>query len=378
MNLSSVHPIAFSPSRATPGRRAGRWIAIAAATAAVLAGCAVVVRRQTQRAERDFPPKGRFVTVDGVRLHFTVHGRDDRAQTLVLLHGNASLGEDFQISGLTELAAERYRVIVFDRPGYGYSEPPHGHQWTAGEQADLLHAALRRLGVSNPIVLGHSWGALVALAMGLRHPHDVGSLVLASGYYFPTLRLDVPLMSGPAVPGIGALMRHTLSPLLGRLLFPLMVKRMFSPAPVTEAFQRRFPVWMTLRPSQLHAAAAETAAMAPTTLRMRSRYAGLEVPTVLVAGASDRHLNTRFHSARLHQRLDRSWLRLVEGCGHMIQHVAPGQVMAAIDQAAGMVWDRSMLRRPTSGLKDDRAALRPVPAAAVAASDKQPSGAGMA
>jgi pimeloyl-ACP methyl ester carboxylesterase len=48
-------------------------------------------------------------------------------------------------------------------------------------------------------VLGHSWGALVALALGLRHPDAVGSLVLASGYYFPTARLDVPLLAGPAL-----------------------------------------------------------------------------------------------------------------------------------------------------------------------------------
>ena len=74
-------------------------------------------------------------------------------------------------------------------------------------QADLIHAALPRLGVHDPVVLGHSWGALVALSMGLRHPQDIGSLVLASGYYFPTLRLDTPLLAGPALPGIGALWR---------------------------------------------------------------------------------------------------------------------------------------------------------------------------
>jgi pimeloyl-ACP methyl ester carboxylesterase len=337
-------------------------VAWAAASAVVLGGCAWVVRRQTRRAEQNFPPRGRFVTVDGVRLHFTVHGRDDRAQTVVLLHGNASLGEDFDISGLTAMAAERYRVIVFDRPGYGYSEPPHGHQWSAEEQADLLHAALRRLGVSHPIVLGHSWASLVALAIGLRHPQDIGSLVLASGYYFPTLRLDVPLLAAPAIPGIGTVMRHTISPLLGRLVWPLMVKRMFAPARVTPEFKRRFPVWMTLRPSQLYAEAAEMIAMGPTAMTLRHRYTQLQVPAVLVAGASDRHVSTRWHSARLHERLERSWLRVIEGCGHMIHHMAPGQVMAAIDQAAGMVWDRSLRHRAPAGLKDDQTSLESTPA----------------
>ncbi len=373
MTLPSHSTPTSLPSRRARHGSSGRWLAVAAASAAVLAGCALVVRRQTQRAERDFPPRGRFVTVDGVRLHFTVHGRDDRPQTVVLLHGNASLGEDFDISGLTALAAERYRVVVFDRPGYGYSEPPHGRQWTAEEQADLLHAALRRLGVSDPIVLGHSWGALVALSVGLRHPQDVGSLVLASGYYFPSLRLDVPLLSGPAVPVLGTLMRHTISPLLGRLIWPLMVKRMFSPAPVTEAFRQRFPVWMALRPSQLHAESAEMMAMGPTALALRHRYSDLKVPAVLVAGASDRHLSTRWHSTHLHECLERSWLRLVEGSGHMIHHVAPGQVMAAIDQAAGMVWDRSLRQRPAAGLKDDQAAATATSTLSPVTSARQPS-----
>ena len=342
-----------------------RWAAAAAGTAAVLAACAVVVKRQTRRAERDFPPKGRFVTVRGVRLHFTVHGRDDAPQTVVLLHGNGVMAEDFDISGLVRQAAERYRVVVFDRPGYGYSTRPDGQRWGPEEQAELLHAALARLGVSDPIVLGHSWGALVALAMGLAHPDDVGSLVLASGYYFPTARLDVALLSGPALPGIGVVLRHTVSPLLSRLLWPLMRRRLFAPVPPTDAFKSRYPAAMSMRPSQLHAAAAESAMLVPAVLALRRRYAQLAVPAVLVAGAEDRYLDTRWHSGRLHRMLDRSWLRVVEGSGHMIHHVATGQVMAAVDQAAAIVWDRSLLLRPPAGLKGGEAESSPVPLAAI-------------
>jgi pimeloyl-ACP methyl ester carboxylesterase len=328
-----------------------RWVAAAAGTAAVLAACALAVRRQTARAEQDHPPQGRFVTIDGVRLHFTVQGRDDAAQTVVMLHGNGTLGEEFDISGLTRLAAERYRVVVFDRPGYGWSERPDGRRWDPQEQADLLHDALVRLGVSDPIVLGHSWGALVALAMGLSHPDDVGSLVLVSGYYFPTLRLDVPLLAGPALPGLGKLYAHTIAPLLARLLWPLRMRRMFAPSPTPEGFRTRYPTALSLRPGQLRASAAESAMMVTAAAALRRRHAELQVPAVLVAGAQDRHLSTRWQSGRLHDRLDRSWLRIVEGTGHMVHHVAPGQAMAAIDQAAAIVWDRSLLLRPPAGLK---------------------------
>src|SRR5205814_2139892 len=80
----------------------------------------------------------------------------------------------------------------------------------------LLYKALRQLDVDQPIVLGHSWGTLVALAMALEHASYVRGLVLLSGYYYPSLRLDVPLASSPAIPVVGDLMRYTVSPVLAR------------------------------------------------------------------------------------------------------------------------------------------------------------------
>ncbi|HJV63752.1 MAG TPA: alpha/beta hydrolase, partial [Albitalea sp.] len=318
--------------------------------------------RQTRAAERAAPPRGRFVTVDGVRLHFSVHGRDESPQTVVLLHGSGLTAEEMALSGLVEPLAQRYRVVVIERPGHGHSEQARASD--PREQADLIHAALARLGVADPIVVGHSWGALVALAMGLRHGRDVGSLVLMSGYYFPSLRLDRPLLAASALPLLGPLLRHTLSPLVGRLLWPLARWRMFSPGAAPAAFRARYPVWMSLRPSQLAASAAEAAALLPAVRALGPHYGELQVPAVLVAGGSDRVLSTRWHSARLHDELERSWLRVVEGAGHMVHHAAARQVVAAVDQAAAMVWDRSLLLRPSTGLKAGEVpapAPRPMP-----------------
>jgi pimeloyl-ACP methyl ester carboxylesterase len=74
------------------------------------------------------------------------------------------------------LVAKRHRVIAFDRPGFGYSDRPHGSAWSAGTQADLLRDAFAIIGINRPVVLGHSWGAAVALALGLNHPDAVRGL----------------------------------------------------------------------------------------------------------------------------------------------------------------------------------------------------------
>jgi pimeloyl-ACP methyl ester carboxylesterase len=162
-------------------------------------------------AERRNPPIGVFIECDGVRLHYIERG-DAAAPCVVLFHGNGTMIQDLILSGLVDRLARYYRVVCFDRPGFGYSQRPRTRMWTATTQAALFAKALDQLGVRNPVVLGHSWGTLVAIALALQSKYAVSGLVLASGYYFPTFRMDFWLMSGPAVPLLGDLMRYTISP----------------------------------------------------------------------------------------------------------------------------------------------------------------------
>jgi pimeloyl-ACP methyl ester carboxylesterase len=129
---------------------------------------------------------GDFVELEGVRLHFVSKGT---GLPLILLHGNGSAAEDFDQAGIMESAGRCYRVIAFDRPGFGRSSSSRRQLWTPIAQADLIQAALRQIGIERYVVLGHSWGALVALQLALRHQPQVTGLVLVSGYYFPSQRL---------------------------------------------------------------------------------------------------------------------------------------------------------------------------------------------
>jgi len=303
----------------------------AAAAVGALVVSALVNRRMAKKAQRDNPPTGRFVEIDGVRLHYVERGE---GEPLVLLHGNGSMIQDFQSSGLITMAAKRYRVIVFDRPGFGHSERPRGTIWTPEAQADLIHTALRRIGVWRATVLGHSWGASVAVALGLKYPDAVGGLILASGYFYPTMRADVVLLSGPAVPVIGDIMRHTLSPILARMMWPLTIRKMFGPSPVPMKFGG-FPKALALRPSQIRAAAAESALMIPDAFAFCGDYAALKMPVVIIAGEEDRLIDINKQSARLHRDVKQSTLHRVPGTGHMVHQTATERVMSAIDEAAG-------------------------------------------
>jgi pimeloyl-ACP methyl ester carboxylesterase len=303
--------------------------AIGLASAAITLGIAAIANNAlARRAERHNPPVGRFIEIDGVKLHYVERGA---GEPLVLLHGNGSMIQDFESSGLLNRAAQSFRVIAFDRPGFGHSARPRSTIWTPEAQAELIHLALRRLKIPKAILLGHSWGASVALSLGLKHPDVVSGLLLASGYYFPTPRADVALFSGPAIPVLGDLMAHTLSPIIARLIWPAMMRKIFGPAPIPGKFGA-FSKEMAVRPSQLRASAAEAALMIPAAFASRSEYQNVKVPVIIMAGDDDRFIDTDRQSAALHREISHSLFRRVPGSGHMIHQTATDAVMAAINE----------------------------------------------
>ncbi|WP_309244031.1 alpha/beta fold hydrolase, partial [Caballeronia sp. EK] len=126
--------------------------------------------------------------------------------------------QDGLCSGLFDRLAERHRVIAFDRPGFGYSERPRDRLWTSLAQARLFHQAFNALNLQSPVVLGHSWGTLVALDLAVEFPANVRGLMLVSGYYYPSARLDAAISAPAAIPLLGDAMRYTVSPVSARLL----------------------------------------------------------------------------------------------------------------------------------------------------------------
>ena len=313
--------------------RSGRVLGLGAA---VLAAAALTNYALARRAERRNPPEGKFITVDGVRLHYIERGT---GPVIVLLHGNGTMARDFVLSGVFDLLAKDHRVIAFDRPGFGFSERPSGRIWTAEAQAALLHGALLTLDVRRPVVVGHSWGTLVALALALSDQTNTAGLVLLSGYYFPSVRADVALGPWPAVPILGDILRYTISPLLGRLMAPVVYRKMFAPSPVSRHFASEFPFELAVRPSQIRASAAETALMIPGAASLAGHYPELSIPVAIVAGIDDRIVDCDRQAGRLGAELPRSTLRKVPDAGHMIHHIVPEQVAAVIldvARAAGM------------------------------------------
>lgn len=301
---------------------------LAAGAGALLAAAAAGNYLAAKRTERRNPPAGRFVSVDGVRLHYLEQGQ---GPALVLIHGNGVTAQDYVLSGLFDRLARSYRVIAVDRPGFGYSERPRNRPWTAADQAQLLLDALTELKVDHAVLVAHSWGTLVALQAALAEPHRIQGLALMSGYYWPTPRLDVPLLSGPAIPGVGDVMRFTVSPLVGRLMMPVVLKQIFSPAKVPPHFKAGFAADMSLRPSQLRATAADTAMMPLEAAKTAPRLNEVTGPVLVMSGDGDKIVSFERQSRRLARELLGGQIQVIPGAGHMIHHTAPADVAEGIE-----------------------------------------------
>lgn len=309
------------------------WIAAGVATAA-LAGAALYNNGQARAAEAANPPQGKFVEVEGVRLHYVERGTPERdVHPVVLLHGNGVMWQDYEASGILDAVAAETHVIAFDRPGFGYSDRPRTTIWTPQAQAALFVRALAELHIERPVVVGHSWGMLAALAMALDFPHVVSGLVLLSGYYFATARPDVYPASLPAIPLLGDAMAHTVSPFVGRMIAPPALKASFAPAEIPEKFAQ-FPVAMTLRPSQIRATAGDTALMVPGAYALSKRYEELDLPVLIVAGRGDLIAHVDEHAEKLVSRIKRAHLCVIEGSGHMVHYTATAAVADGIVETA--------------------------------------------
>lgn len=292
--------------------------------------------RREHRALMTFPPDGTFVEVEGRRVHAVTRGTGPE---LVLIHGASGSTRDMTF-GLMPRLIDRYRVTAFDRPGLGYTDPAPGSGGPFGgrgespqEQAALLRAAARTLGIVRPIVVGHSYGGAVALAWALSDPEGTAAVVDLAGVSMPwpgsldvIYRLNGSILGGAALPPL-------IAGFVPRRAVAAAMAAIFEPNPVPEGYAERFGVGLTLRRASIRANARQINALRPHVVEMSRHYASLPMPIEIVHGEVDIIVPPTIHSFPLARLAPGANLTMLPGVGHMPHHAAPEEVVAAIDRA---------------------------------------------
>lgn len=300
---------------------------------AVLAACAGVTLAGTWAIERANPPAGRFVEVEGGRLHVVELGPRD-APPVLLLHGASGNLADMRVA-LGERLAQRYRVILVDRPGHGWSDRPGGAaDALPSAQAKLIHQALTRLGVTRPIVVGHSWSGALATAYALAYPDEMRGLVLLAPVTHPWPGGIGWINDVVAMPVIGPLVARTLILPTGYFMLKPGVAGVFRPDAPPENYGERTGVAMLLRPREFIANAQDLSKLKEFVRAQSQRYGELKMPVTIIAGDKDPVVYTDIHSRAIARQAAQAKLNVLPGVGHMVHYVAADKVVQAIDAIA--------------------------------------------
>ena len=298
--------------------------------AALLGLAAVFTRVFHAVMDRRHPPSGRFIEVEGLPLH--VVDRDPaNPRAAVCVHGLKGSHLEFTLS-IADALSRRYRVVAVDRAGSGYSMgllrrgDPRDH-------ARILHEELGLLGVTRPVMVGHSLGSSVLLAYAIAYPDDVAAMVLIAPHALP---VKGPI-GGSArlcrIPVLGPLLEHTLVTPVGMLIGPSLIRMVALPGRLPKQYART-SVRLAIRARAFSAAACDANDNDAGVRALLPSYGSVRCPVVIVTGGSDRLVGPA-RARELGEMLPAAELVEIPHTGHLPMFTAPEVVVAVVDHA----WD---------------------------------------
>lgn len=314
------------------------------ATAALAAtGVWAAARLRETLAMKAYPPEGRVISVAGQTLHVVEMGLPaGSAPDLVLIHGSNGSTRDMSFA-LAPALSDRYRILIFDRPGLGYSAPLPLGSASITKQAQVLQAAACHLGAKRPLVLGQSYGGAVALAWATEFEAHTAAIITVSG------------VSHPWDTALDALYRVTSSRFGARLLVPLLtafvserrakaaLPAVFAPQTVPDGYSEHFGLAMSLRRGSWRHNARQRADLLSEVKSLAPKYGALTLPIEILHGTADKTVSIHIHAKKLAADVPSAHLTELQGVGHMPHQTHTQETVAAVDRAA----KRAQLRKST-------------------------------
>ncbi len=277
---------------------------------------------------RRYPAVGEFVMHGGERLHHVCAGSGPH---VALVHGANGTWNDFPPELITDLARD-HTVLAMDRPGHGWSGAPLTGPLGLAENAAALVELLRQQDAHGATLVGHSYGAAVALRAAIEAPERVSHVVAVA----PCTTLDPRNARYARAPIVG------LS--VGRLLFEYVTLGLYPfAAPMrADAWHPETPPpgfgasrAFAYVPSQMHASARNFRSLG-TDLRWLaqhlSRYRG---QFTVLAGADDRVTPPARHVDWLRHAMPHAHIEVIPSVGHWLVRLQPERVAAAVRARSG-------------------------------------------
>jgi pimeloyl-ACP methyl ester carboxylesterase len=295
-----------------------------------------VTARVARRAETLVPPPGKFITLDGNRIHYVERGE---GRPILFIHGLG--GTQFHLTWpLFARLEKNFRLIAIDRPGSGYSTRRRGGPVTPAEQAAFIARLIDAFGLERPLVVGHSLGGAISLALALDFPGKVSGLAL----FAPLTRYVTEVSPEFAAlyirsPFIRWVVAHTVSTPNAIKYGPQTLDFVFGPQQPPEDYAIAGGALSALRPSHFYASSTDFVAVEQTMKTQEMRYGELKLPVGVFFGTADRVVNFEHNGAWLEGRIADLDLEVLEGVGHMPQYAEPDRAAAFVKRMAAKAFE---------------------------------------
>jgi pimeloyl-ACP methyl ester carboxylesterase len=305
-------------------------IVVLAIVALIIIGLVLFTWNTARRVEKALPPRGKFIEIDGARIHYLDVGQ---GPVVVMIHGLGGQMGHFTYALLDRLKQD-FRVVLIERPGSGYSQRPAGASARLRAQGDVIAKAIRALKLEKPLLVGHSMGGAVSLAIALDHPDCVGGLALVAPLTHP---VDAP--PEPFEPlAIESdfrrwLIAWTFATPLAIRNGPKLLAEVFAPDPAPDDFPVKAAGLLSLRPSAFQSASLDMISANADLWNMVKRYPALTVPVSILYGTEDQVLDYGAHGVAMKKLVPSLDLQLTGG-GHMLPLSAPDRTAEFIRKAS--------------------------------------------
>ena len=276
-------------------------------------------------------PDSRFITVNGIQVHYKQYGSGE--PVMILLHGfGASV---FSWREVLQPLGQIGTVIAYDRPAFGLTERPLPGSWQGANpygvqgNLDLLFGLMDSLGVSKAILVGNSSGGRLAVQAALAQPQRVSGLVLVDPAIYTgggqRFGLLAPIVNTPQMDRLGPILTRGIA---GDQGTQFLQTAWHDPSKITEAITAGYR--KPLRVADWDIALWQFTKAGTGDEDLAPRLSELRMPVLVVAGDDDRIVPTA-DSVRLGGDIPGAKLEIFPACGHVPQEECPAAFLQPVE-----------------------------------------------
>jgi pimeloyl-ACP methyl ester carboxylesterase len=285
-----------------------------------------ITSRDMTHIPEDF--EGKHIEISGIKIRYNQTGK---GQDILFIHGVPGSIEDWEpfIGSLSS----NYRVTVYDRPGHGYSSAEK-IGYNLEHNANIALGLIDELDLENVIVVGHSYGGSVIMALAVRNPPQIKAFIPVAGATYPVENIE-PIYSLIGIPIIGRGFAAAASSFIGPAMIKDGLDEAFHPNEdiIPEGFiDTRVKIW--LQTKVLVSTAREELNLNSDLEKIIPDYGNISKKFIIIHGDNDLFV-PKGDSLKLHKIIKNSKLLILSATGHQVQYARPEILTRIINEVAG-------------------------------------------